>query len=216
MSKKAAANTVTEKIEVVYVDPNDLIPSEYNPRILSPKKEEQIRKSLLRYGFTEPVVVNIHDDRKNVIIGGHQRVKIALDLGMQSIPAVFIELPEEREKELNIRLNDGGDWDYEKLKDNFDDVLLRDTGFDDVLGFELDQSTMTPPSDLSLPEIGQTAEAAEQGEAVTAKVVLRLGAFTAKVDAPSYVEWKGKLHKEFGYSDAALATECLKRLGIEQ
>jgi len=49
----------------------DLIPAEYNPRQLSSDQREQISASLKRFGFVDPVIVNSHPDRKDIIIGGH-------------------------------------------------------------------------------------------------------------------------------------------------
>ena len=54
----------------------DLIGAEYNPRKLSDKQFRELRDSLNRFGFVDPVLVNVNEERKNIIIGGHQRTKV--------------------------------------------------------------------------------------------------------------------------------------------
>ena len=78
----------------------------------------------------------MHEDRKNIVIGGHQRLRIWGELGNDTMPCVEIKLPLEKEKELNVRLNkNGGQWDWDLLANNFDSEDLIDWGFeaDDVL-----------------------------------------------------------------------------------
>ena len=82
--------------------------------------------------------MNCHPDRKNVIIGGHQRVTVAKDeLGYVEVPCVFVELPIEAEKELNLRLNKNvGRFDEVLLAKNFTKDYLKTIGWkEDELGF---------------------------------------------------------------------------------
>jgi ParB-like chromosome segregation protein Spo0J len=41
----------------------------------------------------------------NVVIGGHFRLKVAKELGMMEVPVIYLDLNIDREKELNLRLN---------------------------------------------------------------------------------------------------------------
>ena len=101
-------------MKIEYVNIEELKPSEYNPRTLSDKQHEDIKKSLERFGFVDPVIVNKHKDRHNIIVGGHQRVKVAKDLGHDTVPVYYVELSKTKEKELNIRLNKNtGDWNFD-------------------------------------------------------------------------------------------------------
>ena len=119
-----------KKLEVHEIDINDVHPAEYNPRTLSQKKFEDIRDSLNKFGFVDPVIVNQHETRKNTLVGGHQRVKVAKEMGYEKVPAVFVNLTLEEEKELNVRLNKNqGDWDFSVLKETFDSESLVDWGF---------------------------------------------------------------------------------------
>ena len=108
----------------------ELNPAEYNPRQLTKKQYEDLKTSIEKYGFVDPIIINKNKDRKNVIIGGHQRHSIAKMLGMETVPCFEIDLPLEEEKELNIRLNKNvGDWDWDVLANNFDVIDLKDWGF---------------------------------------------------------------------------------------
>lgn len=119
-----------EEINVVYKDVESLIPAEYNPRKISAKQEEGIRKSLINFGFVSPLVVNVNEERKNIVIGGHQRLKVAKKLGFEKVPCVEVNLDIEKEKELNLRLNKNqGEFDFNMLSDLFEKDLLYDVGF---------------------------------------------------------------------------------------
>ena len=109
----------------------DLIPAEYNPRQLTKDQHRNLTESIKRFGLVDPIIANSHKGRENIVIGGHQRLKIALQEGYKTVPVVYLDLTEEKEKELNIRLNRNvGEWDWDKMA-NFDLDFLKDIGFDD-------------------------------------------------------------------------------------
>lgn len=114
----------------MYVPVNLLKPSEYNPRVWSKEAMSQLRKSIERHGFLDPVLVNSAPGRENILIGGHFRLSIAKELGIKEVPAVFINVPDiEKEKEINIRLNKNlGEFDDNLLKSFAEDFLI-DIGF---------------------------------------------------------------------------------------
>lgn len=120
-----------KQLEIVSVPINELKVAQYNPRKWDKGAIDQLTESIKRFGLVDPILVNSSPKRKNITIGGHFRLKIAKDLGYTEVPVVFLNLSEEQEKELNLRLNrNTGDWDFEMLKD-FDINLLLDVGFDD-------------------------------------------------------------------------------------
>lgn len=116
--------------DIVVVNVNDLKPAEYNPRQASESEAEALKESLKRFGFVDPLIVNEAKNRKNVVIGGHFRLKMAKELGYGSVPIVYVNIPDiERERELNLRLNKNlGSWDYNLLA-NFDEDMLQEVGF---------------------------------------------------------------------------------------
>jgi DNA modification methylase len=118
---------------------SQLNPAAYNPRKdLQPgdPEYEKLKRSMQEFGYVEPIVWN---KRSGNIVGGHQRYKILLDMGMQEVDCVVVDLDETKEKVLNLALNKiQGDWDYLKLKDL---LLELDTGeFDiELTGFGMDE-----------------------------------------------------------------------------
>lgn len=121
---------LADKLSIKHVDVDQLNPAPYNPRKWSNSAIEQLNESIKRFGFVDPVLVNGANGRKNVVIGGHFRLKVAKDLGIKTVPVVYIDIPDEdKEKELNLRLNKAtGDWDWDLLAE-FDESLLADVGF---------------------------------------------------------------------------------------
>jgi site-specific DNA-methyltransferase (adenine-specific) len=112
-----------------------LKPAEYNPRKkLKPgdKEYEKIKNSIEEFGFADPLVVN----SDMTIIGGHQRLNVAIELGYTEVPCAVVDVDKTREKALNIALNKiTGEWDEQMLADLLTDLKEADydldyTGFD--------------------------------------------------------------------------------------
>lgn len=119
-------------MKIVQVKVSDLIFAEYNPRQLSEKQGKDLMDSIKRFGFVDPIIVNSNPERMNVICGGHQRVRMAQILDIEKIPVHYIDLTPDKEKELNIRLNRPyGEWDWDMLANEFDEVDLIEWGFDE-------------------------------------------------------------------------------------
>lgn len=112
-----------------------LKPAEYNPRKkLKPgdKEYKKIKDSIEEFGFADPLVVNAD----MTIIGGHQRLNVAIDLGYTEVPCAVVDVDKTREKALNIALNKiTGEWDEQMLADLLTD--LKEADYDlDYTGFE--------------------------------------------------------------------------------
>ena len=152
----------------------DLLPADYNPRKdLKPgdAEYEKLKRSIEQFGYVEPVIWNKTTGR---VVGGHQRLKVLMDMGMTEVDCVVVEMDEDKEKALNIALNKiSGDWDKDKLAlliadlqgadfdvtltgfepaeidDLFKDTLkdgVKDDDFD--VGAELEKPTMTKSGDI--------------------------------------------------------------------
>ena len=152
----------------------ELLPAEYNPRKdLKPgdSEYEKLKRSIEQFGYVEPVIWNKTTGR---VVGGHQRLKVLIDMGITEVDCVVVELSEEKEKALNIALNKiSGEWDKEKLAllitdlqgadfdvsltgfepaeldDLFKDSLkdgIKDDDFD--VEAELNKPTITKPGDI--------------------------------------------------------------------
>jgi len=123
-------NITKNKLQIKHLSINLLKPSAYNPRKWSKSAIEQLKKSIKEYGLADPVICNSAKKRKNIVIGGHFRLKIAKDLGYKEIPVVYVDIPDiEKEKKLNILLNKAtGEFDFDLLA-NFDESFLSEAGF---------------------------------------------------------------------------------------
>ena len=132
-----------------------LIFAEYNPRQLTKDQYQGLKDSITRFGLVDPVIVNKHKDRKNIIVGGHQRVKVAKDLGFKDVPCVEVSLTLDKERELNIRLNrNTGEWDWDSLANYFDVSDLLEWGFtDDDLQFKEPELVEGKIEDDEIPEV---------------------------------------------------------------
>jgi hypothetical protein len=141
---------------------SDLNPAAYNPRKnLQPEDEEYrlLAKGIQEFGLVEPLVMN---KRSGNLVSGHQRLKVMLDLGYTEAEVSVVDLPEGKEKQLNIALNKlSGDWDMPKLKDLLEEL---DTGADDIefTGFteadleQLMSQFFVEPKDENEPGADQT------------------------------------------------------------
>ncbi|MDD4957341.1 MAG: DNA modification methylase [Candidatus Omnitrophica bacterium] len=114
-----------------------LKPAGYNPRKdLKPgdPEYEKLKRSITEFGCVELIVWN---KRTGNIIGGHQRLKVLIAMGVESVEVVVVDLPLEKEKTLNLALNKiTGKWDEEMLAsllkeiEETPDIDISLTGFD--------------------------------------------------------------------------------------
>ena len=123
---------INNNLLTVKYDVNKLVFAEYNPRELTQDQHQDLKDSITRFGFVDPLIVNTHKERKNILVGGHQRLKIAKELGYKDVPCVEVDLSPDQEKELNVRLNKNtGQWDWDALANHFDVGELTEWGFSD-------------------------------------------------------------------------------------
>ncbi len=161
-------------MEIIKKKLSELIPADYNPRKdLKPgdREYEKLKRSIEQFGYVDPLIWNKRTSR---LVGGHQRLKVLKDMGIDEVDVVVVDMDEEKEKALNVALNKiSGDWDKDKLMllitdlqgEDFDvsltgfdtedlDALFKDDMKDDVKddNFDVDQElkkpTMTKPGDL--------------------------------------------------------------------
>jgi 16S rRNA G966 N2-methylase RsmD len=122
------------KVETIDID--KIQPAKYNPRKdLKPGDPEydKLKKSITEFDMVEPLILN---KRGNVLIGGHQRLKVLKEMGRTEVEVSVVDLPPAKEKALNIALNKiSGSWLLPELKDILQEI---DTGeFDiEITGFD--------------------------------------------------------------------------------
>ena len=128
---------------------SDLKPAPYNPRTSTKKQEQKLQESLTKFGVVEPIIFNKHT---GYIVGGHFRVRELKKLGYKEVECVVVDLSEEDEKELNIRLNaNTGEWDWETLKAEWDIGTLEGWGLS-IPNFEGVSLSDEFSEDFSLPD----------------------------------------------------------------
>lgn len=125
----------------------ELLPADYNPRKdLKPgdKEYEKLKRSIEQFGYVEPVIWNATTSR---VVGGHQRLKVLIDMGITEVECVIVEMDEDKEKALNVALNKiSGEWDNDKLA-----LLISDLqGADFDVDAELAKPTFSKAGDLWL------------------------------------------------------------------
>lgn len=105
---------------------DDMDRAKYNPRVdLRPGDDEydKLHHSIEKFGMLLPIVWN---ERTNTVVGGHQRLTVLENDGVEEVEVSVVNLNETQERQLNIALNKtGGNWDEAKLA-----ILLDELGED--------------------------------------------------------------------------------------
>ena len=153
---------------------NKINPAPYNPRLdLQPEDPEyqKLKKSIEEFDMVAPLIWN---KQTGNLVGGHQRLKILIGQGIKEIEVSVVDLPEAKEKALNIALNKiSGDWDFPKLKDLLQEL---DSGEFDIsfTGFDKQEieklTTQFSADDLSeIIRKGEEIKTAEESSDVIAE-----------------------------------------------
>lgn len=114
---------------------SELIPVSYNPRKLSKKQADDLKKSLVKFNLAELPVINADGS----ILAGHQRGKILADLKGKDFE-IEVRVPNRQldkaeADEYLIRSNqNGGEFDFNLLEEHFE--------FDDLLEFGFDEEDL--------------------------------------------------------------------------
>lgn len=162
----------------------DLVPYEYNPRTLTEDKKALLIRSIEKFNLAEIPAVNTD----NVIIAGHQRVKVLMDIG-RGDELIDVRVPsrmltEQEFKEYNITSNvPVGFWDVDVLEEHFGDVDLEAMGLflqdieipGEALGDEADNEEEqdfdpTPPKE-PISKLGDVYEFRSVQKGITHRLV---------------------------------------------
>ena len=89
-------------LKIVYRRLDKLRPTENNPRTHSDAQIEQIARSIMAFGWTNPVLI----DEDYQIIAGHGRLAAAQSLGIEQVPTITLtDLSDEQRRALIIADN---------------------------------------------------------------------------------------------------------------
>lgn len=122
------------ELKVEYLTPAELKPYENNAKLHPNEQVAQIRESIERFGFLDPVAIW----RDGTVIEGHGRLLAALQMGLQEIPVIRLDGLTDAQRRAyalvhnQLTMNTG--FDLERLTLELDKVKLE---FDmEALGFD--------------------------------------------------------------------------------
>lgn len=155
------------KLEIVYLPPEQLKPYEKNTRKHSPTDIEQIKASIEADGFNDPIGIWSDD---NIIIEGHGRQIAALEMGLKSVPCIRLDhLTDTQRRDYAIRHNrtaELSEWDFSTLEEEI--ARLQIEGVDlSGLGFDLPEADEDSEQEQ---EEDETPEVPEQPKSTTGAV----------------------------------------------
>lgn len=198
---------------------NELIPSDYNPRIMSNSQQLKLAKNLERFGLVDPIIINL---KNNHIVGGHQRYNILFEkysntsegavhplnlIRLGDIGWVFEDTElkindDNHEKALNLSLN--------RLDGEFDDKLagkliselteahydMELTGFEDyeIIEYTLDDFDLELANNQILldDDTDKTEETNITGQNYSSTL-----SFNTQKERQQFIQWIGNLKQEY-------------------
>ena len=205
-----------------YVDIYDVVPDERN------SKDHDIGvlcESMIRFGFTQPVLIN---DADNKILAGHGRIKALQQLHSQgyeapkridvtkdtgddkieywSVPCHYININDKAEAEAYLiadnRLTEIGGWLDDKLVDSLQNIL-EETGSLDGIGWDLE-------------DLDDLASITDEPINVEEDVVkLKIGKYKAEVSKTAYDQWLIMVQKQVGKEKEDIVQWIVEQLQIE-
>lgn len=128
---------VPATLELRVMPIQELKPAPYNPRLrLKPTDSafKKLQASIREFGLVEPLIWN---ECTGHIVGGHARLRILRALRVKEVPVSVVRLSIEREKALNLVLNNQeaqGKFDTHKLTELLGE--LEDLPEFDLTGFD--------------------------------------------------------------------------------
>lgn len=120
---------MTIETKTYEIDIDKLTPTEKNPRQISKKDFETLKKSLTDFPEMRAIREVVVDENLR-ILGGHMRVRALKDLGEKTVPVKQVfGLTEKQKDEFVIKDNiANGDWDMDMLANEWDTEMLSDWG----------------------------------------------------------------------------------------
>lgn len=119
--------------EVVYLSPDQLIPYDRNARQHTPTDIEQIKTSILRVGFEDPI--GIWGER-NIVVEGHGRLIAAKELHLEKVPCIRLDyMTDTQRRDYAIRHNrtqELSSWDFDKLEEEIAALMIAGVDMSDT------------------------------------------------------------------------------------
>lgn len=214
-----ASSPMNHKVDMSYMDINELAPYVYNPRDNS-GAIESVANSIRTFGFLVPVVV----DGNNVLVAGHTRVEAAKTLGLSEVPVIKAEFLTEDQIDafriIDNKVSEIARWDFDllanelgRLKDS--GIVFTDFGFAQE---EIDCLTDAVADDclnvdnLVDQEARDRVRRVERRAPATARIVI--GEIVFFIPASDYRNWVAGIRDLCDYDELAIAAELKRRLGM--
>jgi DNA modification methylase len=124
-------------MNIVKVKISEIKLNESNPRFIKDDKFKKLVKSikdLPQMLDIRPIVVN----KDMMVLGGNMRLKACVEAGLVEVPIIIADnLTKEQEKEFLIKDNvSGGEWDWDMIANEWNEVELIEWGLDIPLDFQ--------------------------------------------------------------------------------
>lgn len=128
------------KTEIVYRGTSELKLLDHNPRTISNKDFERLKKSIknnTEFFEARPIILS-NRTGELVVIAGNQRLRASQALGIKQVPTVLLEgLTDEKEREIIIRDNvSNGKWDLDMLANEWNIEDLQEWGVEEIKPFK--------------------------------------------------------------------------------
>ena len=132
-----------------------------NPRVIKDDKFKKLVTSLREFPEMmekRPMVCVTDTDGKIYPLGGNMRLRALKELKYKEIPDAWVmladEWSEEKRREFTIKDNVGfGEWDFDTLANEWDEILLDKWGLD-IPAFEIEELPEAQEDDFDVPEGG--------------------------------------------------------------
>lgn len=136
-----------QKLQVVYMNIEDLKPYEKNAKLHPTSQIEEIKNSILAFGMNDPIAICGKD---NTIVEGHGRLIACKELDYKEVPVIRLDhLSEEQRKAYTLvhnKLTMNTGFDLTMLEQELDSISMNMLQF----GFE----DLPEPESLDLEEDG--------------------------------------------------------------
>ena len=148
-------------LELSQVPIDELRPDPANPRQIDPATLDALTRSVRQFGLVDPLIARRENGQ---LIGGHQRWLAARRAGLDTLPVIYLDLPESEARLLALALNQiSGTWDADSLARLFQELQTQELDLS-LSGFgedEIDRllATLTTRERRDRPESFDLADA---------------------------------------------------------
>lgn len=121
------------ELKIEYLPVDSLTPYERNTRVHTPTDIEQIKTSILRVGFDDPIGIW---GEQNIVVEGHGRLIAAKELHLDRVPCIRLDhMTDAQRRDYAIRHNrtqELSSWDFDKLEQEIAALMIAGTDLSDL------------------------------------------------------------------------------------